>query len=315
MDLTELTPDVFACLQPDLGLGCSNSGFVRAGGGAVIDTFWDLAHTRRMQELYAGVARGPVQRVVNTHRNGDHCWGNQLFPGAEIIAHRTCAELFGLERPEAMQMLCEAGDSPDPTAREMSRRLARFDFRGIVPLPPTRLVEDRLELDLDGLAVHLIHVGPAHTAGDLLVHLPAQRIVFAGDVLFRLCTPIGWEGTTAAWLAALDTLVALDPQVIVPGHGPLCGLEGPRELRAYLEYVEREARSFFAQGVDETTAARRIDPGPYAGWTEPERIVFNVARVYRELRGEPFDAPIAIGPLFAAMVELGRRRTAHPGHA
>src|SRR5439155_595127 len=114
---------------------------------------------------------------------------------------------------------------------------------------PTTLIEDRLELDLDGIAVHLIYVGPAHTAGDVVVHLPAARVVFTGDVLFRLCTPVGWEGTYARWIAALDEIVALDPAVVVPGHGPLSGVEGPREMQAYLRYVRAEAKRGFDAGL------------------------------------------------------------------
>ena len=308
MTLRRLADDVYACLQPDRGLGTSNSGLLRRGGGLVVDTFWDLPHTRRMQALYAGVRSEPVRQVVNTHHNGDHCWGNQLFPDAEIIGHRDCAAGFGKERPETMQMLQNAGASGVPALEDFARRLAPWDFTGIELRPPTRLVDDRLVLDVGGVEVRLLHVGPAHTAGDLLVHLPAQRIVFTGDVLFRLCTPIGWEGTFAKWCAALDTIVALAPDVVVPGHGPVCGVEGPREMRAYLEYVRAEARRFFDQGLSELDAARRIDLGPYAGWTEPERIVFNVARAYREFRGEPWDAPIDVQAMFTGMHALAAGR-------
>jgi len=154
------------------------------------------------------------------------------------------------------------------------------------------------------VTVELLYVGPAHTPGDVIVHLPRQRIVFTGDVLFRRCTPIGWEGTYANWIAALDRIVALEPSVIVPGHGPLCGVEGPKEMKAYLEYVRAESRRFFEQGVSELEASKRIDLGPYAGWTEPARLVFNVARAYRELRGEAFDAPIDAVALFREMYEL-----------
>ena len=105
------------------------------------------------------------------------------------------------------------------------------------------------------------------------------------------------------------TFVALDPAVVVPGHGPLCGVEGPREMKAYLAYVRAEANRFFDQGVPVVEAARRIDLGPYDGWTEPERIVFQVERAYRERRGQPFDAPIDITALFQGMFELHRART------
>ncbi len=306
MELRELGRDVYACLQPDRGLGTSNSGLVNRGGGLVIDTFWDLPHTRRLIETYGRVWREPARRVVNTHHNGDHCWGNQLFAEAEIIGHRLCAAHFRKERPEFMQMLRDAGRSEDPMLAGFARRLADWDFRGIELRPPTRLVEERLELDLDGIQARLIHVGPAHTAGDLIVHLPAERIVFTGDVLFRLCTPIGWEGTFERWMRALDEIVALDPEVVVPGHGPVCGVEGPREMKAYLEYVRAEARRFFDAGLPALEAARRIDLGPYAAWTEPERILFNVERAYREFRGEPWDAPIDATAIFRGMFELGQ---------
>src|SRR5262245_35931408 len=308
MELEEIARDVFTCLQPDRGLGTSNSGLVNRGGGLVVDTFWDLPHTRDLIAHYARVWKAPARRVVNTHHNGDHCWGNQLFPQAELIGHRKCAAAFGREKPEMMQALRNAGESADPGLAALARRLADWDFTGVELRPPTTLIDDRLVLDLDGIAVHLIHVGPAHTAGDVIVHLPAERVVFTGDVLFRLCTPIGWDGTYDRWIAALDEIVALDPTVVVPGHGPLCGVEGPREMKAYLQYVRAEASRFFDQGLSVVEAAKRIDLGPYAGWTEPERIVFQLERAYRERRGEPFDAPIDITALLLGMFELHRAR-------
>ena len=308
MELRELARDVYACLQPDRGLGTSNSGLLNRGGGLVVDTFWDLPHTRQMIDTYARVWKAPARRVVNTHRNGDHCWGNQLFPDAEIIGHRLCAAEFGKERPEFMQTLRNSGSSSDPALAAFARRLADWDFAGIELRSPQTLVDERLTIDLDGIHADLIYVGPAHTAGDLIVHLPAERIVFTGDILFRLCTPIGWEGTYDRWIAALDRIVALAPDVVVPGHGPVCGLEGPREMKAYLQYVRAESKRLFDRGLSAVDAAKRIDLGPYAGWTEPERIVFQVERAYRELRGEPFDAPIDVTPLFGAMHELAREQ-------
>jgi cyclase len=305
MELREVGQDVFACLQEDTGLGKSNSGLVNRGGGIVVDTFWDLPHTRALMETYARVWPKPAERVVNTHRNGDHCWGNQLFAGAEIIAHRACAEMFATEQPAAMQALRDMGvGSDDAQLRAFSESLAEFDFRGIELTPPTTVFDDALVLDLDGIEVRLIHVGPAHTAGDVLVHLPEQRVVFTGDVLFRLCTPIGWEGTFDNWIAALDRIVELDPEVVVPGHGPICGVDGPQEMKEYLQYVRSEARAPFDAGLPVLEACKKIDLGPYAGWTEPERLVFNVGRAYREFRGEPHDAPIDINEVFGSMFQL-----------
>ena len=314
MELHEIARDVHACLQEEKGLGTSNSGLLARAGGLVIDTFWDLPHTRELIRQYARVWREPARRVVNTHHNGDHAWGNQLFPGAEIIGHRRCAEHFGNERPEFMQMLRSQGESSDPVLRGLAAKLAEWDFTGIELVPPTTLIEDRLDLDLDGMRVELRYVGPAHTSADVIVHLPRERVVFAGDVLFRLCTPIGWDGTFERWIAALDEIVALDPVVVVPGHGPLCGVEGAREMREYLVYVRAEARRGFERGLSVVDAAKGIDLGPYAGWTEPERIVFQVERAYRELRGEAYDAPLDVNTLFAGMAEVRRALDARHAH-
>jgi glyoxylase-like metal-dependent hydrolase (beta-lactamase superfamily II) len=304
MELHQITRDVYACLQPDRGLGWSNSGFVDRGGGLVVDTFWDLPRTRRLIETYARVRSEPARRLVNTHHNGDHCWGNQLFTGAEIIGHRLCAAAFGKERPETLEGLRRSGGSQDPALRAFAAALSEYDFSGIELTPPTVLFDERMDLELDGRPVELLYVGPAHTIGDVIVHLPEDRVVFTGDILFRLCTPIGWEGTFARWIAALDHIVSLAPDAVVPGHGPLCGVEGPREMKAYLAYVREEARRGFDAELTPVEAAKRIDLGPYAGWTEPERIVFSVARAYREFRGEPLDTPPDLASLMQGMHEL-----------
>jgi glyoxylase-like metal-dependent hydrolase (beta-lactamase superfamily II) len=307
MELRQIARDVYACLQPDQGLGWSNSGLVNRGGGLVVDTFWDLPHTQRLIETYGRVWGGPARRVVNTHHNGDHCWGNQLFAGAEIIGHRLCAEGMRKEIQPAMLQALKGAGGPDEAMAWFARALSAWDFSGIELTPPTTLMEDRLTLDLDGIEVRLFYVGPAHTSGDVIVHLPAERVVFTGDVLFRLCTPIGWDGTYDRWIRALDEIVALEPEVVVPGHGPLCGVEGPKEMKAYLQYVRSESRRFFDAGLTALEAAKRIDLGPYASWTEPERLMFNIERAYRELRGEPFDAPIDAAAMFRGMHELRQR--------
>src|SRR6059058_2957537 len=255
--------------------------------------------SRSSMSVVGGVSVMPAKSQAASWRAMSRSIGSSLPPALRSIC---------MSSGRSLPMLRNAGGSEDPMLRDMARQLAAWDFTGVTLTPPTTLIEDRLALDLDGIAVHLIYVGPAHTAGDVIVHLPAARVVFTGDILFRLCTPIGWEGTYARWIAALDTIVALDPTWSCPGHGPLSGVEGPREMQAYLRYVRAEAKRGFDAGLPALEAARRIDLGPYAGWTEPERILFQVERAYRELRGEPYDAPIDVTALFDAMHELAREQ-------
>lgn len=306
MELVEIGPDVYACLQEDKGLGTSNSGFVNRGGGMVVDSFWDLPRTRELMRLYATVTDDPARRLVNTHHNGDHAWGNQLFAevGTEIIGHRLCAEYFTKEvAPELLQSLAEAEDLP-PGLAAFGRALAAFDFHGITLTPPGTLLDDDTTIDLDGTRADVLYVGPAHTPGDVVVHLPELGVLFTGDILFHQCTPIGWEGTFANWIAGLDRLVALAPETIVPGHGPLATVEGLVELKSYLEYVYAEARTSYDAGLATIDAAKKIELGRFGDWTEPERLAFQIDRAYREFAGVPWNTPVDTGKVFGETGEL-----------
>jgi cyclase len=313
MELHEVAPHVHAVLQPEGGLGASNSGFVDRDGGLVIDSFWDLPRTREMRSLYASVNPSPPRRLLNTHNNGDHCWGNQLFAedGTEILGHRRCAEKFGNESPELLQSLADGTGLP-PAFEHFSRSLRRFDFHGITPTPPTTLLDGDTELELGDTEVRLLYVGPAHTAGDMVAYLPEEGVVFTGDILFNQCTPIGWEGTFEGWTGALQRLADLEPAVVVPGHGPICGVDELLGMKAYLEYVYGEARTHFEAGRSSIEAARRIELGPYLAWEEPERLAFQVDRAYRELEGKPWDTRVDITKVFTEAAEL--REHLRPGN-
>lgn len=307
MERVQLTAKAHACLQPDLGLGYSNSGFVDADGGLVVDTFWDLTRTAELKRLYEQISPAAPTRLVNTHHNGDHCWGNQLFAdsGSEIIGHRLCAEYFAREAsPSLFVSLCNTPDDQLGSLAGFVHGLRRFDFEGIELTPPTTLIDNDATLDLDGTTVELLYVGPAHTAGDVVVFLPDEGVLFTGDVLFNECTPIGWEGTFANWIAALARLEALSPAVVVPGHGPITDTGGLRGLREYLEYVHREARVQFDRGRTTLEAAQSIELGPYAGWTEPERLAFQVDRAYREFGGGRWDDAVDTTRVFAEVAAL-----------
>ena len=319
MRMQQVSDECFAVLNDKNRVCDANSGLINLGGGLVIDTQSDLAHARRMIELFSRVWLRMPRYVVNTHEDGDHVWGNQLFSGAEIIAQRTVRERMPhVADPRETRKLLAGADrfltrlvlgAVHPGALAIARQLEQdYDFRGIELTLPTTVFDERHVLDLDGTQVQLIHVGPCHQSGDTLVYVPDQRVLFAGDVVFRECTPMGWSGSYAKWLKALDLIIALDPDVIVPGHGPVCGLEGAMEMKAYLDYVYAESRRFFARGMSALEAAKRIDLGPYSAWSAPARVYLNVERAYREFRGEAMDASPAPVADFDAIFKLAKSR-------
>jgi cyclase len=308
MELREVAPHVYAALVPDRGWSWSNAGFVARGDGLMVDTFMDVRRTREALALLADAGGRKPLRLVNTHHNVDHCWGNQLFRDREIIAHRRAAEAMAKDlSPALLQALVDAKEASPGLAWFADDLRGHFDFSEIEVTLPNRLIDGDLALELDGARAQLLYVGPAHTAGDVIVHLPDDDVVFAGDVIFRSCTPLGWEGTFAGWIGALERILALAPGVIVPGHGPLCGPEGARELIEYFRYVYAEAKRCFARELSLEDAAAAIELGPYARWNQPERLVFNVARAYREFRGDSPDEPLPATELLDLAVRVRPR--------
>lgn len=310
LGLVKLSDRTYGYMQKDEGLGWSNAGLIVGENEAIlIDTLFDLPLTRKMLDEIAGSVGKPIKCLVNTHHNGDHFWGNQLVTEAEIIGHRMFRQEM-IKMPPEMTEIIKSLPSEIPAAEMLKNALKPFDFSGIRLTPPTVVFDKHLTLYVDDRAVELMHVGPAHTATDIIVFFPEEKVLYAGDIIFRLCTPIGWEGTYDKWVAALNMIIDLGPEKIVPGHGPVCGREGAVEMRDYLMYIYSEAKHCFERGMTMAEASKSIDPGPYAGWTEPERIVSNVARAYREFRREPHDTPVDSIALANIMHEIRQAASA-----
>jgi glyoxylase-like metal-dependent hydrolase (beta-lactamase superfamily II) len=205
--------------------------------------------------------------------------------------------------PSAIEALLHA-DLGEPANRYVQEAFGSFEFSGIEVPTPDRTFSGELQLDVGGRTVELFEVGPAHTAGDLLVHLPDARTVFCGDILFIGGTPIIWDGPVANWIGACDTILGLDCDVIVPGHGPPTDDAGVLAVRDYLAFVEDECRARRAAGQDAEEVIAEIDLGPYREWGEWERIAANVHAVYRELAQEEGGQHEPPRNIFGAMAEL-----------
>ena len=280
--LHELGGGCFAYLQPDGGWGWSNAGLVVGEGASVlIDTLFDLKLTGAMLESMAfAVAAAPIGTVVNTHANGDHCYGNQLVEGAEIIASEKAAHEMTEVPPS---MLAALNAAPGELGELFRGFFGSFEFDGIDYTLPTRTFEGRLDIEIGGRAIALIEVGPAHTAGDVIAYVPDAKTVYTGDILFIDGTPIVWAGPLSNWINACDLMLGMDIETVVPGHGPLTDKRGIVRVREYLAYVQTEATLRFDAGMDAWEAARDISLNGFAGWGESGRISVNVDTVYRSL--------------------------------
>lgn len=287
--LHDIGNGVFVYLLPDGGMGLSNAGLLVDGDRSVlVDTLIDLPLTREMLSAMrrATPAADAIDVLVNTHANLDHTFGNQLVAGAEIVSSAACAEEMIVQNPTSLERVRRwktLGLRDTPGQRNMTR----FDFDDIVITPPTRtFAGKKMAIPLGDRVIDVIHVGPAHTKGDVIVYSASDGVVFTGDILFIGVHPVIWEGPWSGWIDACELILSLDVDVVVPGHGPLTDKAGVREMLGWIVYLRDEAKTRYDEGlsVEETARDLPIYP-PISDWIERERIVSNVNLLFHEFGG------------------------------
>lgn len=304
--LHEVSRGLYAYLQPDGSWGWNNAGLIVDDGQALlVDTLFDLRLTAQMLQTMrdAVPAAEKIGTLVNTHANGDHTFGNELVTGAEIISsQRSYHEIVHDVGPRDLAAIMTNSAHLGKAGQFFQKIFGPFDFTNITLTPPTRTFEKELSLKVGGKDIQLIEVGPAHTAGDIIVYDPADEAVFTGDILFIGGHPVMWAGPVANWIKALDTILELKPKIIVPGHGPLTDAAEVLRLRGYFEHIQQEARKCYDKGLTVLETARAIPLEAYADWTDGERVAVNVATLYREFSGDA--TPESVPGLFGKMAEL-----------
>jgi glyoxylase-like metal-dependent hydrolase (beta-lactamase superfamily II) len=278
LPVRELAPGVYAVVG-DTGRGVEgrpNAGFVVTGEGVVvIDALASPRQGEQLLQTIRGVTDQPVKWLVLTHHHPDHHFGAVVLrkAGARVIAH-----------PDRRSLAAEGGE--DALIADWVRvvgldAMRGFEFADVPDRPVTRV--DTLRLG--GRAIVITHPGAGHSAGDLLVWLPKERIVFAGDVLVEDGVSMVVDGNADELLRVLDVVDALHATVVVPGHGAIP--RRPPELigktREYLTGLQAEMRAAVEKAVPMRRALEALPP---ADTTRPvslnSRRRRNAARVYVE---------------------------------
>ena len=289
--LHDLGGGAMAWLQPNGDWGWSNAGFVRDGEASLlVDTLFDARLTREMLAAIddvTGIGAEDIGVLVNTHANGDHTFGNALAANARIVASAAGAAEMEEQTAAALADIMRRAPQWGEMGAYLARIFGPFDFEGAAPKAPTETFTGALSIQVGDKTVDLHEVGPAHTAGDVIVHAVDDGVVFSGDILFIDCTPIMWRGPVGNWLKACDLIAALNPRVIVPGHGPITDLAGVRRVQDYLRYLDGEARIRYDAGLSVMDTALDISLGGFADWGDAERIAVNVSTLFRDYRGGP----------------------------
>ncbi|MEC3975418.1 MBL fold metallo-hydrolase [Amycolatopsis sp. H20-H5] len=279
----QLAEGVHGYVQPDGSWWINNSGFISAGGRTIlIDTCSTERRTRALLAAVTATTGATPDTVLNTHHHGDHTNGNYLAEGALVIGHRKTRETMlaiGIEHYDAL--------------------FTGSDWGHLELRPPELVFDNRLTLYAGDVEIQLIHPGhAAHTTNDVLVWLPRQRILFAGDLVFNGGSPFALMGSVAGSRAALNIIRELNPKTILAGHGPVCGPEVVDVVDDYLAFVQEVAERGFEAGQNPLEAARAADLGRFAALSEQERLPANIYRAYAELEGKEWGAPLDLSVAF-----------------
>ncbi len=300
--LLQVADGVFAWIGAG---GDSNAGAFQTPDGLVAI---DAQQYPRLAQQFRGAltaATGrPVVKLIDTHCHLDHTAGNIMFADVPILAHQKTLEamhtalgpltgthwtvsdyatkirfMFGMN-------LFDLVPETDPAQPWFRNRISLPDYDTMVIAPPTETFADTFEFRVPGDVVRLDYWGPAHCDGDIVVHMVARKVIFLGDLLFYRRFPWLGDCDLDGWIDRLGSVLALDIDVVIPGHGPPTDLTEVKRFRDMLIALRAGVDKAIKAGVSEDAAMREVklpdyaDIPRYADW-----LPLDVKATYRYLRG------------------------------
>jgi glyoxylase-like metal-dependent hydrolase (beta-lactamase superfamily II) len=266
-DGVHVIPDGRVPLVPNIGI------VVGSRAALVVDTGMGPRNGATVLEHAQRLAGGRPLLLTLTHFHPEHGYGAQAFGGAAaIVYNRSQADELQLKGKAYLEMFRTFGD-------EVAAQL-----EGVELVEAQVVYDGSAELALGGITAELRPTGLAHTRGDQVVFLREQRVLFTGDLVENRCFAIfPWfppddvDVDGDRWIAVLEDLERLDPQVVVPGHGEHGGREVVAAARDYLRQLRDETRRLAAEGASEDDVAAELDRSMRAlhpDWAQPEWIAF-----------------------------------------
>lgn len=272
-EIIELETGVYARLHA----GLTNAGFIIGDKGVlVIDSLRVPSFARDLIQDVRHVTSKPVQYVIDTHAHWDHAWGNEEFPEAVIIGHENCyREMVDVEWNKEWRDKVVAAN--DPWSEEA--RLVNIT-------PPNLTFETSMRLYFGGREIILRYFGKAHTSGDIFIHLPADKIVFTGDVAQDGGVPYFADSYPDEWPDTADRLVELPVERFVSGHGPVGNHEALAGARDFIHTLVDHLKTAIRDGQDEvdasTSVINALSPR-FGDWRGFDTLEEKIPEIYKKL--------------------------------
>jgi cyclase len=298
--LQQLADGIYVAISIDGTGSMSNAGIIDLGNATLIfDTFATPQAAENLRDAAEQLIGHPIRYVVNSHKHGDHVWGNQVFlPGASIIAtEKTRADMLKHVdmSKEAFQSTIEnqiqemegklAKEQDEQKRRSQANEIAtRREILTALPIfehtIPDLTFEQHLTLHGSKRAVEVLTYGGGHTASDAFLYLPDDQLLFMGDLLFTRTHPWMGDGSPEEWVRILERIEQLSFTVAVPGHGPLGAREDLVLSRGYIASIVALAEKCMSEGLSLEEATRTKMPAPFGSWDGAEVFDWNIEFLY-----------------------------------
>lgn len=219
----------------------------------------------------------PVTHVINTHHHGDHVLGNVSFKGAEVLSSEICRDLVIKTGHEWVALVEDLIGHKLPNTRP-------------IPASVTYAGENsRTERTIQGVRL-LFWVPPgSHSAGDMMIYLPDDKVLVGGDILVHKTVPVMRDALVRNWVASLEQVQSFDAVTIVPGHGPLMKKADVVRLQAEMAAFYTGIEAGYKKGLSDSETRKLLD---LTAWKKLEgfdaNIGGNVSRAYLEVEQSSF---------------------------
>jgi cyclase len=275
-EFKQLARNVWAFVREG-GPGIDNASLSNAGliigpdNCMLVDTLGPPIHAKEFRAAVLRTTSKPVTRIVHTHHHRDHTNGDYVWPGAEVVT-------TAVDRQLILQQGIPA--HPYDTRPQWQEGMSELKL-----VPPTTAITGPVTYYYGDLEVRLLTPAEAHSFGDIMVHLPQHRLLFAGDIAFFWVMPATFNARVSSWLNVCDEIQKMEVDVIVPGHGPVGGKRELADMAECLRLFQREIRKGYEAGKSPAEAAADADLGRYAAWGNLERVPAAAVRLYAEWNG------------------------------
>ncbi len=279
-EVKEIAPGVFfryssiSATDPKIPFGGSNHAWVVFADYVVVI---DANFPKEAGDVIAAIKKTtnkPIRYVLDTHHHGDHAYGNAVWAkeGAKIVSHIACSRLLQTSGPKQWDDAKKG--RPDVAASTLKQVDISFD--------------DKYVLDDGTQRVEFHFLGHAHTPGDAVAYLPKHKILCTGDACVNGAFNYMGHSNTASWIKVLEKLQAYDAKMIVPGHGPLAGMDLLAKQKRYFEDMRHQIKSAIDTGMKLDEIPATLEMAWYKDWTgkAARDNKDNIRHVYDELQGK-----------------------------